>query len=218
MRYIALLFITLAVCMIAVLPASAQSSETIWVSAGKTSFKTGETVIVTVNAVSNTPIQGFTFQIRYDPACLTPLKAASPIPGMNGLFLPQGPGLADASFASTTPQTVNGILAEVRFTTLGGCQTAIALESAALAIRNEAGFAAPLPGISIGDNVVSIYIDREKGTSEDPPLLGPPLDLGVQADAPGLPTGTILVLAILGLFLVVGIFVFVRILRGEGNR
>ena len=32
--------------------------------------KEGETVVVTVNAVSGTPIQGLTFQIRYDPACL----------------------------------------------------------------------------------------------------------------------------------------------------
>jgi hypothetical protein len=175
MRYIALLIIILAVCMAAISPASAQTPETIWITAGRTSFKTGETVIVTVNASSATPIQGFTFQIRYDPACLKPLNAASPIPGMNGLFLPQAPGLADASFASTTPQTVSGILAEARFTTLGGCQTAITLESAALVIRNESGFAAPLPGVSIGENVISMFIDKEKGTSEDPPLLCPPL-------------------------------------------
>lgn len=218
MKYAALFFLLLAVCAVSAPPAGAQSPETIWIAAGKTSFKTGETVIVTVNAISATPIQGFTFQIRYDPACLKPLNAASPIPGMNGLFLPQGPGLADASFASTAPQTANGILAEVRFTALGGCQTTIALESAALAVRNEAGFAAPLPGVSIGENVISIYISREKGVSDDPPLLGPPLDLGVQTETPGLPAGTIIVLAILGVFLVIGIFVFVRILRGEGER
>lgn len=218
MRYAALIFIFLAVCMVSAQPVRAQSPETIWIAAGKTSFKTGETVIVTVNAISATPIQGFTFQLRYDPACLKPVNAASPMPGMNGLFLPQGPGLADASFASTTPQTANGILAEVRFTALGECQTTIAMESAALAIRNEAGFAAPLPGISIGENVISIYISREKGVSEDPPLLGPPLDLGVRTETPALPTGTIIVLGILGVFLVIGIFVFVRILRGESER
>jgi hypothetical protein len=218
MRYTALLLITIAVCLFVVVPANAQTPETIWITADRTSFKTDETVIVTVNAASATPIQGFTFQIRYDPACLKPLNAASPIPGMNGLFLPQGPGLADASFASTTPKTVAGILAEVRFTALGGCQTAITLESAALAIRNESGFAAPLPGVAISENIVSIFIDKEKGASQDPPLLGAPLDLGVQTNSPGLPTGTIVVLAVLGLFLVVGIFVFVRILRGDGDR
>ena len=114
-------------------------------------YKTGETVLVTVNAVSGTPVQGFTFQIRYDPACLQPVNATSPIPGMNGLSLPQTTGLVDASFASTTPQTANGILAEVRFVTLGGCQTNLTLESAALAIRNKSGFAAPLAGVTVGE-------------------------------------------------------------------
>jgi len=37
----------------------------------------------------------------------------------------------DGSYASTTPQTVNGVLAEVRFTALQGCQTGLYLESAA---------------------------------------------------------------------------------------
>ena len=123
----------------------AQAGESIWLSAGNTSYKTNETVLVTVNASSVTPIQGFTFQIRYDPACLKPVNATSPINGMNGLSLPQTAGLVDASFASTTPQLANGILAEVRFLTLGGCQTSLQLESAALAVRNEKGFAAPLP-------------------------------------------------------------------------
>jgi len=106
-----------------VFTAHAQTSESIWLTASTTSFKTGETVTVLVNAASVTQIQGFTFQIRYDPACLKPVNAASPISGMNGLGLPQTPGLVDASFASTVPQTANGVLAEVRFEALGGCQT-----------------------------------------------------------------------------------------------
>ena len=81
--------------------AGAQTPETIWISTNAAEYKTGETVTVLVNANSVTPIQGFTFQIRYDPACLKPLNAASPIPGMNGLSLPQTPGLVDATFAST---------------------------------------------------------------------------------------------------------------------
>lgn len=146
-----------------VINAHAQSAETIWLEAGPASYKTGETVIVTINAVSATPIQGFTFQVRYDPDCLRPVNAASTIPGMNGLPLPQLTGQVDGSYASTTPQVVNGVLAEIRFTALRGCQTNLTLESAALAIRNESGFAAPLTGITIAERSVAIEISMEKG-------------------------------------------------------
>ena len=73
---------------------------------------------------------------------------------MNGLPLPQITGQVDGSYASTTPQTINGVLAEVRFVTLGGCQTNLKLESAALAIRNEAGFAAPLADVTVGKEIL----------------------------------------------------------------
>jgi hypothetical protein len=78
---------------------------------------------------------------------------------MNALPLPQITGLVDGSYASTTPQTVNGLLAEVRFITLGGCQTNLTLESAALAVRNESGFAAPLAGVTIGEKNIALNID-----------------------------------------------------------
>lgn len=149
------------IVLIGVNPVRAQTGESIWLTANTTAYKTGETVLVTVNASSTTPIQGFTFQIRYDPACLEPVNASSPIPGMNGLPLPQLTGLVDGSYASTTPQTVSGILAEVKFTALKGCQTGLTLESAALAIRNTEGFAAPLSGVLIGEKNLSLNIDRE---------------------------------------------------------
>jgi hypothetical protein len=149
-----------------VISVGAQAADGIWLTANTTSYKTGETVIVTVNASSATPVQGFTFQIRYDPACLKPLNAASTIPGMNALPLPQIAGLADGSYASTTPQTVNGVLAEVRFTALKGCQTNLMLESAALAIRNESGFAAPLAGVEIGQKEVALSVAKEQGVAE----------------------------------------------------
>lgn len=157
--------------------AHAQTSESIWISANTTSFKTGETVTVWVNAASVTQIQGFTFQIRYDPACLKPLNAASPIQGMNGLGLPQSTGLVDASFASTTPQVANGVLAEVRFETLGGCQTNLVLESAALAIRDANGFAAALPGVKIGESNIILVVDSAQGDPSSQALAGTPLPL-----------------------------------------
>lgn len=144
----------------------AQALESIWLTANTTAYKTGETVLVTLNGSSSTPVQGFTFQIRYDPSCLRPVNASSPISGMNGLPLPQLTGLVDGSYASTTPQNVTGVLAEVKFTALKGCQTNITLESAALAIRNAEGFAAPLLSVLVGERNVALSIASETGAAQ----------------------------------------------------
>ena len=182
---------------------SAQTSESIWLTASTTAYKTGETVTVALNANSATPIQGFTFQIRYDPACLRPVNASSPIPGMNGLPLPQLTGQVDGTYASTTPQTVNGLLAEIRFITLGGCQTGLSLESAALAIRNEAGFAAPLTTVTIGEKNILLNIDKEVAAAQSAqPISGSILPLDPPAAEQGIPAWAIGLLATL---LVVGI-------------
>ena len=185
----------------------AQVSETIWLAAATTAYKTGETVMATVNASSATPIQGFTFQIRYDPACLKPVNASSPIPGMNGLPLPQLTGLVDGSYASTSPQSVNGVLAEVRFTALQGCQTGLSLESAALAVRTAEGFAAPLTSVLVGERNVSLYIDREAVEQQSlPPDTGSILPLDPPESKGGNPGWifgigiAVVVLVALGLF------------------
>jgi hypothetical protein len=138
----------------------AQTVDSIWLTTSNNVYKTGESVIVTVNTMAASPLQGFTFQIRYDPACLKPVNATSPVPGMNGLPLPQASGLVDGTFASPTPQAVNGVLAEVYFQALAGCNTKINLESAALAVRNADGFAAPLPNVTILSDEVALNIDR----------------------------------------------------------
>jgi hypothetical protein len=220
MKKLALILIVLTFLALAT-PVKAQSAESIWITANVTSFKTGETVVVSVNGISASPIQGLTFQIRFDPACLKAENAASPIPGLNGLPLPQIAGLVDASFASTTPQIANGLLAEVRFTTLGACQTNLTLESAALVIKNESGFAAPLPGVSLDQSPIPLAVSAEKGTAQDAPLLGTPLPLGVEPDSSSqssIPSETLIVLALIGILLLVGIVVLVRILRGGSNK
>ncbi len=185
--------------------AQAQSPESIWLVADTTAYKTGETVIVAVNASTMTPVQGFTFQIRYDSGCLRPINASSPIPGMNALPLPQISGLTDGSYASTTPQTVNGVLAEVRFTALKGCQTNLMLESAALAIRNESGFAAPLAGVAIGSNTIALNIDKAVGVSQPAePIAGSILPLEPPAAERGIfgwVMGGLAMLLIVGLLL-----------------
>ena len=161
MKRLSALFVTLILMFTLVMNVSAQANDSIWLTVSTTSFKTGETVKVLLNAASATPIQGFTFQVRYDPACLKPVNASSPITGMNGLPLPQLSGLVDGSYASTTPVTVNGALAEIRFVTLGACNTNLTLESAALAIRTAEGFAAPLANVMIGEKNIALIVDKE---------------------------------------------------------
>jgi len=195
-----------------VINTAAQTTESIWLTANTTAYKTGETVIIAFNASSATPIQGFTFQIRYDPSCLKPVNASSPIPSMNGLPLPQLTGLVDGSYASTTPQAVNGILAEVRFTALKGCQTALYLEEAVLVTRNAEGFAVPLSDVSIGERNVSLYIDKEVGVvNSSQPESGSILPLEPPKADQGFP---VWIIGIIAVFLVVLLmFVVYKVFR-----
>jgi hypothetical protein len=204
MKSLTALILAIVFTIAAVMNVNAQGTESIWLTANTTAYKTGETVSVTLNAASATPIQGFTFQIRYDPDCLKPVNAISPIPGMNGLPLPQLRGQVDGSYASTSPQTVNGVLAEIRFVALGGCQTDLMLESAALAIRNAEGFAAPLNGVMVGERNISLNIDKEVGTSQSTqPITGAILPLDppppTYSKIPGWVVGLLAILLIAGM-------------------
>ena len=191
-----------------VIDVSAQTTESIWLTATTTAYKTGETVIVALNASSTTPIQGFTFQIRYDPSCLRPLNASSPLSGMNGLPVPQLNGLVDGSYASTTPVTVSGILAEVQFTALKGCQTDLTLESAALATRTAEGFAAPLSGVLIAQRDVSLNIDHEAIQAQSTQVApsGSILPLTPPNAGPTLPPWMLMLLAILAALMLLATF------------
>lgn len=160
------LILFLVLSLTSVFNVQAQTAESLWIQASAPAYKTNETVTVTLNGVSATPIQGFTAQIRYDPACLQPVHGTSPIAGMNGLAVPQTAGLADVSFASTTPQMANGLLAELQFTALKGCQTNLQIESAALVVRSKSGLAVPVTGISIDQNAVALTIDRAEGNPQ----------------------------------------------------
>ncbi len=169
----------------ATLSGHAQAAESIWLAATNSSYAAGDTAVVTINARSATPIQGFNFKIRYDAACLRPVNAASPIAAMNGLLLPQQSGLVDASFASTVPQKADGELAEVRFLALSSCNTQLVLESAALAIKNASGFAAPLGGVSLGNTTIALAIGPAAGqAAATPPAIGTPLSLAVEGATP----------------------------------
>lgn len=213
MKSVSAFILALVLTVMSVMNVSAQSGESIWLSASTTAFKTQETVTVTVNGSSATPIQGFTFQIRYDPACLKPINASSTIPGMNALALPQTSGLVDGSFASTTPQMVTGVLAEVRFTTLGGCNTNLTLESAALAIRNESGFAAPLAGVTLAQTNLPLVIDKEVAAAQpEVPVTGSVLPLEPAPEVKVVNFGWIIGLLIV-LFLIGSLFVVLKYFR-----
>ena len=193
--------------------AHAQSTESIWLTVNTTTYKTRETVVATVNATSATPIQGFTFQIRYDPACLKPINAVSQVPGMNALPLPQIAGVADGSYASTTPQPVNGVLAEVRFEALGGCQTGLTLESAALAVRNESGFAAPVSNVTVAKETLALTIDKALGEASAEALTGSVLPLEPPPAArQGIPVWAVVLVSILLVVgLMLGAFKFLKV-------
>jgi len=207
MKLVAAFLLGLLLVFFAAIGAQAQAAESIWLSVDGTTYKTGEIVTVHLNALSAMPIQGFTFQIRYDPECLEPVNASSAIPNMNGLSLPQTAGLVDASFASTVSQAANGVLAEATFRTLKGCQTNLTLESAALAYRNAEGFAAPLPGITLGESNIALVIDDAQGESQEVSPLGTPLALGAETepDQGGFNwTGVIPVVALVFMVILVG--------------
>jgi Inner membrane component of T3SS, cytoplasmic domain/Cohesin domain len=198
MRSIPAFLLAVLLTFTVVINVAAQSTESIWLTLNTTTYKTRETVIATLNASSATPVQGFTFQIRYDPKCLKPINAVSQVPGMNALPLPQISGLADGSYASTTPQTVNGVLAEVRFEALGGCKTGVKLESAALAIRNESGFAAPVKNVTVAKESIALNIDKAVGEASTESLNGSVLPLEPPpAVNQGIPSWAIVLLSIL---------------------
>ena len=210
MKKLSLMILFVILSLLSVNTVHAQTAETLWIQANTTAYKTNETVTVTVNGISTTPIQGFTAQIRYDPSCLQPESGTSPIPSMNGLAVPQQTGLADVSFASTTPQLANGMLAELRFKALKGCQTSLTIDSAALVVRSEAGLAVPITGIHVDQTPLMLNIESTEG-SPQPEVADPSVLPLTPANAPVsfslnwrmiglLVLATILIAFIIGLF------------------
>ena len=142
----------------------AQAADTIWMETDKDSYSPGEPVTVTIKANSAAPVQGFTFSLRYDPACLQPETPASLVTGLNYMALPQADGIVSAIFASTTKINVNGGIASVVFNARSSCQTSLSLVKASLAVANADGLAAELPGISLGTSSIMITVAGAGGS------------------------------------------------------
>ena len=156
MKHLTALFLALLLSFITAWGVGAQAANSIWMEINQQTYNPGDDVIVSINANSVTPIQGLSFQIRYDPACLQPGTPAGQLPGLNYLSVPQTEGLVDAIFASTTPLSANGALAQIRFKTLAACQTSLNLEKASLSVLDTSKMAVPLPGISLGTSSAAL--------------------------------------------------------------
>jgi hypothetical protein len=127
-----------------VLPVTAQSGDGVWIEVDQQTFRVSEIATIIVYGNASVPIQGYTFQLRYDPACLQFKKTTNLVNNMNSSPLPEEPGLVDETFYSTTPQSVNGQLTEVTFATISPCAASIALENAALVVLDAAKMPQPL--------------------------------------------------------------------------
>jgi hypothetical protein len=211
-----------------ILGVNAQAAESIWMETSQNTYSAGEAVTVTIKAISATPIQGFTFRINYDPACLQPDPPTSLLSGLNYMSVPQTAGVVDAIFASPTPLNANGALAEVKFNALANCQTSLKLESASLAIADASGMAVSLPGISLGASSLDLSVGG--GSSplptlgpESNPAGGPGIELTPATIAPPLPFNWLILLlfALLCLLVLIGLVIaaiwFTRGRRPAGN-
>ena len=147
---------------------SAQAAETIWMETSKDSYSAGETVIVTIKAKSATPFQGFTFKLRYEPACLQPSVPTSKLAGLNYMPVPQKTGLVNAIFANTSPLIANGALAEVKFKILASCQGTLNLDKATLNVSDASGMPAPIQGIFLGTSSLLITTGGSEAVPTQP--------------------------------------------------
>ncbi len=158
MKHLIAFFLAVILLLSTSLVGFAQAAETIWMETDKDSYNPGEAVTVTIKANSASTVQGFTFNLRYDPACLQPEIPSSLVPGLNYMALPQTDGIVSAIFASTTKINVNGGIASVVFKARSSCQTSLSLVKASLAVAGADGLAASLPGITLGTSSIMITV------------------------------------------------------------
>ena len=163
------ILLTLILIFAASLRAHAQEAETIWIETSILAYEADEPISVSLYGISATPIQRFRFQISYDPACLRLETITSAIDGFNPLPQTPADGLVSATFASETPQTVAGLLAEIQFSALADCQTTLVLETAALETLDAAGNALPLEGIGLGGGLLDLTVRAPSGSAPPQP-------------------------------------------------
>jgi hypothetical protein len=196
MKPISAIFLTIIFLFSTVFRVSAQSADTIWIEATDQNYSVGEVITVNLYGMTSIPIQGFAFQLSYDPTCIQPEQPSSSQTGMNSFPLPQETGLLDVSFYSTAPQPISGPLTEIKFTTLSVCETTIKLENASLMILDETGIAHPLDGITLGTNAISLSVGN---SVEIPTAVAPkePQSNGDTSSAPVQPVSTLIPVSVI---------------------
>jgi hypothetical protein len=168
LKYLSALALVLTLFFSAILRVSAQAAETIWLESNKESYSAGETITVTLKANTVTPIQGFSFQLRYDSACLQSAVPSSLLPGLIYQPVPQTAGLVEAVFTSPSPLSAKGALVEVKFKSLSSCQTSLKLEKASLSVADSSGKTVPLPGISPGISSLVLNLGGAEAAAPQP--------------------------------------------------
>lgn len=133
-----------------------QTAETVWMTTDKITFSGDEPVKVMIYANSSTAIQGFSFRLQYDPACLQVKSSEKSLPQLSNMSMKQDLGVVEGIYTSTEPVTVNSQLVEVQFVGLKECNTALQLASASLMVLNGDRIAVPLEGISVDKTPVNV--------------------------------------------------------------
>lgn len=147
----------------------AQASDSIGFSARVVEQNQQTQVEVIVSASSSTLIQGISFLLKYDPACLRPSGMRSLVLNLNNTSMPQTDAAVEGIFTSTEPLPVNGNLVMVTFIPTAACQSQISLEKAQLIILNEEGLAQPLNGVMVDQTPAQLSVSEAQISSAPEP-------------------------------------------------
>ncbi len=158
MKRLTALILALLIAFLALPVARAQAAETIWIETSQDSYTVGEPITITLKTNTTRSIQGFTYKLRFDPACMQPEVPVSLFSEINYMAVPQTPGQVEAIFASTKPIQATGGISEIHFSTIASCQSSIKLEEARLIIAGTDGMAVPMNGVSQGTSSLVIRI------------------------------------------------------------
>lgn len=166
--------VILLVAMLAVILSNpgityAQASDSIGFSSRLVEQNQQTQVEVIISASSSTPIQGISFLLKYDPACLRPSGMRSLVLNLNNTSMPQTDAAVEGIFTSTKPLPANGNLVLISFIPTSACQSQISLEKAQLIILDGEGLAQPLNGVAVDQTPQQVTVSQEQISSAPEP-------------------------------------------------
>lgn len=161
LRLILILLLALALPATALAAAPAQNPgqpQSVWVTSNMAAVGANQTLRVSINANSATPIQGLSFSLRYDPACLAVQGSQIVLDGLSNMSMKQPAGMVEGIYTSTSPLQANGELVAITFSGLKPCETQLALEAASLMMLDENRMAVVQDGIGISGALLPVSI------------------------------------------------------------